>query len=198
MQFSLGLTQHGQTRIGITSRLSSAAKYLLSPLLISSALFSVTSTAEENLSKGEYIARLGNCIACHTVEDGKPFAGGFKMAMPNVGVIYTTNITPDPETGIGNYTFEEFDDAMRLGVAKDGHNLYPAMPYPSYAKITEPDMRDLYDYFMNAETDDIGEAMYELEEEGYTEEEISMLWSGNLLRVLDEVQKVAHQLQADA
>ncbi len=149
MQFSLGLAQFGQTRIGITSHLSSAAKYLISPLLLSSALFSISSYAEESLSKGEYIARLGNCIACHTVEEGKPFAGGLKMAMPNVGVIYTTNITPDPETGIGNYTFEEFDDAMRLGVAKDGHNLYPAMPYPSYAKITESDMRDLYDYFMN-------------------------------------------------
>lgn len=71
------------------------------------------------------------------------------MHVPMMGAIYATNITPDKETGIGDYTFEDFDNAMRLGYAKDGHNLYPAMPYPSYAKITEDDMRALYDYFMN-------------------------------------------------
>ena len=101
------------------------------------------------ISPGEYLARLGNCVACHSVDGGEPFAGGLKMAVPMLGNIYTTNITPDPETGIGNYTFEDFDNAMRLGYAKDGHNLYPAMPYPSYAKITEDDMHALYDYFMN-------------------------------------------------
>ncbi|GAB1257534.1 cytochrome c [Aurantivibrio plasticivorans] len=113
------------------------------------ALSAADAMAQDSMSDGEYIARLGNCVACHTVEGGEPFAGGFKMAVPMLGNIYTTNITPDKETGIGNYTFEDFDNAMRLGVAKDGHNLYPAMPYPSYAKITEPDMRALYDYFMN-------------------------------------------------
>ncbi|RLU02757.1 MAG: cytochrome c [Ketobacter sp.] len=102
----------------------------------------------ETMSRGEYLARAGNCVACHTVEDGAPFAGGLKMHVPMLGSIYTTNITPDPETGIGNYSLEDFDNAMRLGVAKDGHNLYPAMPYPSYAKITEEDMQALYDYFM--------------------------------------------------
>ena len=70
------------------------------------------------------------------------------MAVPSVGTIYSTNITPDPETGIGGYTFDEFDAAMREGIAKDGHHLYPAMPYPSYAKTSEADMRTLYDYFI--------------------------------------------------
>jgi mono/diheme cytochrome c family protein len=65
-----------------------------------------------------------------------------------MGAIYSTNITPDPETGIGGYSFEDFDRAVRKGVAKDGHHLYPAMPYPSYAKITNEDMRALYDFFM--------------------------------------------------
>jgi mono/diheme cytochrome c family protein len=112
-------------------------------LLITSA------AAQEPMSQGEYLARLGNCVACHSVPDGEPFAGGLKMAVPNVGYIYATNITPDPETGIGNYTFEDFDRAMRKGIAKDGHRLYPAMPYPSYAKMSESDMRAMYDYFMN-------------------------------------------------
>ena len=113
------------------------------------ALTQAPNTLAETISKGEYLARLGNCVACHTVEDGAPFAGGFKMAVPMLGAIYSTNITPDKETGIGNYTYEDFDRSMRLGIAKDGHHLYPAMPYPSYAKITEDDMRALYDYFMN-------------------------------------------------
>ena len=98
-------------------------------------------------SKGEYVARAGDCIACHAVPGGKAFAGGLKMGTP-VGAIYSTNITPDPETGIGNYTFEDFDRAVRGGVAKDGHHLYPAMPYPSYAKINGDDMHALYDFFM--------------------------------------------------
>ncbi|MCW8193797.1 c-type cytochrome [Proteobacteria bacterium 005FR1] len=106
-------------------------------------------TGGEQMSRGEYLARVGNCAACHTIEGGEPFAGGLKMAVPMLGAIYTTNITPDKETGIGDYTFEDFDRSMRLGVAKDGHHLYPAMPYPSYAKITEEDMRAMYDFFMN-------------------------------------------------
>ena len=65
-----------------------------------------------------------------------------------MGAIYSTNITPDPETGIGNYSLEDFDRAVRSGVAKDGHHLYPAMPYPSYAKITDEDLKALYTFFM--------------------------------------------------
>ena len=65
------------------------------------------------VAKGEYLARAGDCVACHTAPDGKPFAGGFKMAVPHLGVIYTTNITPDKETGIGDYTLDDFIKAMR-------------------------------------------------------------------------------------
>jgi mono/diheme cytochrome c family protein len=97
--------------------------------------------------KGEYLARAGDCIACHSVPGGKAFAGGLKMGSP-VGVIYSTNITPDRDTGIGNYTIDDFDRALRRGIAKDGHRLYPAMPYPSYAKLTDDDLRALYDFFM--------------------------------------------------
>jgi len=98
-------------------------------------------------SKGEYVARAGDCVACHSVPGGKAFAGGLKMGTP-LGAIYSTNITPDPDTGIGSYTFEDFDRAVRKGIAKDGHRLYPAMPYPSYAKITDDDMHALYDFFI--------------------------------------------------
>jgi mono/diheme cytochrome c family protein len=99
------------------------------------------------LSRGEYLARAGDCIACHSVPGGKAFAGGLKMGTP-LGAIYSTNITPDPETGIGTYSLADFDNAVRHGIAKDGHRLYPAMPYPSYAKITDADLRALYDFFM--------------------------------------------------
>jgi mono/diheme cytochrome c family protein len=101
------------------------------------------------MDRGEYVARLGNCVACHSIPNAPGFSGGLKMATP-LGPIYTTNITPDKETGIGNYTLEDFDKAMRLGVAKDGHRLYPAMPYPSYAKMSAEDMKALYDFIMKS------------------------------------------------
>jgi len=96
---------------------------------------------------GEYVARLADCVACHSTADGEPFTGGLKMGTP-MGALYATNITPDPETGIGQYSLAEFDNAIRRGVAKDGHRLYPAMPYPSYAKLSDDDVRKLYGYFM--------------------------------------------------
>jgi alcohol dehydrogenase (quinone), cytochrome c subunit len=101
--------------------------------------------APEN--RGEYLARAGDCVACHSVPGSKAFAGGLKMGSP-LGNIYSTNITPDPETGIGDYTLEDFDRALRQGIAKDGRRLYPAMPYPSYAKLTDADVKALYDFFM--------------------------------------------------
>jgi mono/diheme cytochrome c family protein len=115
-------------------------------------LFAVsTSRADENVntpgSPGEYLARAGDCVACHSIPGGKAFAGGLKMGSP-LGNIYSTNITPDRETGIGTYSLMDFDRAVRRGVAKDGHRLYPAMPYPSYAKLTDADVAALYDFFM--------------------------------------------------
>ena len=102
------------------------------------------------IKRGEYVARLGDCVACHTAPGGKPMAGGLELKTP-FGALYSTNITPDRETGIGSYSFEQFDRAVREGVAADGHNLYSAMPYPSYAKMTEQDMRDLYVYLMEGQ-----------------------------------------------
>ncbi|WP_321967902.1 c-type cytochrome [Burkholderia cepacia] len=98
--------------------------------------------------RGTYLAKAGDCAACHTTSRDKPFAGGLKMTTP-IGAIYTTNITSDPDTGIGGYTERDFARALREGVAKDGHNLYPAMPYPSYAKLKDDDVKALYAYFMH-------------------------------------------------
>ncbi|OOV97136.1 c-type cytochrome [Pseudomonas sp. MF4836] len=98
------------------------------------------------VKQGEYLARAGDCVACHTAKGGKPFAGGLAMETP-IGVIYSTNITPD-KTGIGDYSFEDFDQAVRHGVAKSGSTLYPAMPFPSYARVSDADMQALYAYFM--------------------------------------------------
>jgi alcohol dehydrogenase (quinone), cytochrome c subunit len=97
---------------------------------------------------GEYVQRLADCVACHSVPDGAPFAGGLKMGTP-LGALYSTNITPDVATGIGAYSLADFDIAVRHGVARGGHRLYPAMPYPSYAKLTDDDVRKLYDFFMH-------------------------------------------------
>ncbi|QFY44875.1 c-type cytochrome [Candidatus Methylospira mobilis] len=97
------------------------------------------------IKRGEYVAHLGDCIACHTADKGAAMAGGREFPTP-FGKVYSTNITPDTQAGIGKYSFAQFDRAMRKGVTADGHNLYPAMPYPSYAKMSEDDMRALYAY----------------------------------------------------
>ncbi|MBF7141577.1 MULTISPECIES: cytochrome c [Pseudomonas] len=116
--------------------------------LASLPLWAVESPPDPALVKrGEYLARAGDCVACHTAKGGAPFAGGLAMETP-IGVIYSSNITPD-STGIGGYSFDDFDQAIRHGVRKDGSTLYPAMPYPSYARVSDEDMQALYAYFMH-------------------------------------------------
>lgn len=94
---------------------------------------------------GEYLARAGDCIACHTARGGEPFAGGLEMPTP-FGTIYTPNITPDPETGIGKWSADDFYRALHEGKSKDGSLLYPAFPYPSYTKVTRADSDAIYGY----------------------------------------------------
>ena len=101
------------------------------------------------IKRGEYLATAADCAACHTAPRGERFAGGLPIATP-LGTIYTTNITPSMDFGIGRYTEEEFARALRRGVRRDGANLYPAMPYTSYAKFTDEDARALYLYFTQA------------------------------------------------
>ena len=99
------------------------------------------------LARGEYLARAADCTGCHTRPRGAPFAGGLALQTP-FGSIVSTNITPDQEQGIGSYTREDFVRALRQGRAKDGHYLYPAMPYTHFAKMRDADLHDLYAYFM--------------------------------------------------
>ena len=116
-------------------------------LLGSTAAMAAQDSSHALIQQGEYLARAGDCVACHTAKGGKPFAGGLAMETP-IGLIYSTNITPD-KSGIGDYSFEDFDKAVRHGIAKNGSTLYPAMPYPSYARVNQADMQALYAYFMN-------------------------------------------------
>jgi mono/diheme cytochrome c family protein len=101
--------------------------------------------APEVISRGQYIATAADCIACHTVRGGAPFAGGRAFDLP-FGTIYSTNITPDKATGIGAWTDAQFVRALRSGVAADGTQLYPAFPYTSYHRMTDADALALRAY----------------------------------------------------
>ena len=103
----------------------------------------------ELIQRGQYLAAAGDCVACHTAPGGKPMAGGLSLATP-LGPSVSTNITPSKTHGIGNYTLAQFSDALRRGVRADGQRLYPAMPYTSYALVTDGDVQALYVWFMHA------------------------------------------------
>jgi mono/diheme cytochrome c family protein len=90
------------------------------------------------VKRGEYLARAADCLACHTAPGGQDYAGGLGIELP-FGTLYTTNITADKDTGIGNYSDQEFLNAVQRGIRKDGTRLYPAMPYPSYTYMTDAD-----------------------------------------------------------
>ncbi|QXI36777.1 c-type cytochrome [Pseudomonas xantholysinigenes] len=142
------------------SRFATTAGWLALPCLVAAGLlawyvtrepaspFSAQDSADATLvSRGEYVARLGDCVACHSLPGKAPFAGGLEIATP-LGAIHATNITPEREHGIGAYSLADFDRAVRQGVAPGGRRLYPAMPYPSYAKLSDDDVRALYAFFM--------------------------------------------------
>jgi mono/diheme cytochrome c family protein len=100
----------------------------------------------ELVARGEYLARAGNCIGCHTARGGAPFAGGRTIQTP-FGAIHSTNITPDKATGIGDWNADDFWRALHNGKAKDGKLLYPAFPFPNYSKVTRADADAMYAYF---------------------------------------------------
>ena len=99
-------------------------------------------------TKGAYIARMGDCEACHTAKGGARFAGGRSFVLP-FGTIYTPNLTPDPETGIGKWTDAEFLNAVHRGIAPDGSRYYPAFPYPSYTLLTDEDALAIKSYLFS-------------------------------------------------
>lgn len=108
----------------------------------------IESSAAHNsiIERGKYLAIAGNCATCHTAPGGAPYAGGLPFKT-DFGTLYSTNITQDRETGIGNWTEEQFKRAMREGIRADGSYLYPAFPYPAFTKIVDEDISALYAYF---------------------------------------------------
>lgn len=100
------------------------------------------------VERGQYLARAADCEVCHTAPGGKPYAGGFAFHMP-FGTIYSTNITPDKETGIGGYTDAQFLNAVHKGIRADGARLYPAMPFASYTLMTDEDALAIKAYLMS-------------------------------------------------
>lgn len=117
--------------------------------LLAFAFASITSaysqTDVSQVERGRYLATVGNCISCHTMNGNAEFSGGVLFDTP-FGSIYSTNITSDPEVGIGSWTKKQFIRSMRKGVRADGANLYPAFPFPSFTIITDEDLDALWAY----------------------------------------------------
>lgn len=103
--------------------------------------------SHESVAKGEALAAAGHCMSCHTRTGGQPYAGGYGVNTP-FGIIYGSNITPDPETGIGRWSLEAFDRAMREGVSRNGSHLFAAFPYNAFTKLWDDDVKALYAYLM--------------------------------------------------
>ena len=101
----------------------------------------------ETLERGRQLAALGNCAGCHTAEGGAAYAGGRPLETP-FGTVYATNLTPDPTTGIGRWSFSAFQRAIREGVSHDGRLLYPAFPYTAFTRMTDDELTALYAYLM--------------------------------------------------
>ena len=107
--------------------------------------------AYDRIEKGRYLTTVADCFACHTVANAsKPFAGGRPIETP-FGIITSSNITSDNETGIGAWSDEQFDDAVRKGIRPDGSRLYPAMPFPAYTKMTRDDVLAIRAYLATVE-----------------------------------------------
>ncbi len=99
---------------------------------------------------GAQLAAMGNCMTCHTARGGKPYAGGLALKTP-FGTVYGTNITPDPDTGIGRWSEADFARAMREGVDRAGRHLYPAFPYEYFTRLSNEDIGALYAFLMTRE-----------------------------------------------
>jgi mono/diheme cytochrome c family protein len=124
-----------------------AAAAIISIVSVASAQ-SVDKQKETVIARGEYLAQAGDCVACHTAPGGKLFAGGHAMPTP-FGTLFTSNVTPDKETGIGKWTADEFYSMMHTGRSPDGGLLYPAMPFGSYTKVTRADSDAIFAFMQS-------------------------------------------------
>ena len=112
-------------------------------LLLAASFSSQAQPEYDQIARGSYIATLGDCTACHTTDEKQPFAGGVKLQTP-FGTLAGANITPDRETGIGEWSYDDFRRAMNTGVGHNGKRLYGAMPFTAYTKMSEKDLQDLW------------------------------------------------------
>jgi len=126
-----------------TFRYATLAAAALTTLVSATAYAADTSFSE--LERGKMLVNAGDCVSCHTAKGGTPFAGGRPIETP-FGIIYSPNITPDPETGIGAWSNDDFYKAMHFGVDPRGARLYPAFPYPYFTKITRQDVKVMREY----------------------------------------------------
>jgi len=115
----------------------------IAPVQLSAPVYS-----EATVERGRQLAALGDCAVCHTAPGGARNAGGLAMGTP-FGTVYSTNLTPDGETGLGRWSFSAFQRAMREGISREGHALYPAFPYTAFAKVSDDDLTALYAYLMS-------------------------------------------------
>ncbi len=133
---------------GALTVLALIALATMTPLRSRGAESAAPGTTTDIIKKGEYLARAGDCVACHTVPGGKQFAGRRAMPTP-FGNLYVPNITPDDKTGIGKWSADDFYKTMHNGRSKDGTLLYPAMPFAAYTKVTRADSDAIYTYLMS-------------------------------------------------
>ena len=127
------MSRRNRLFMGVSMALAAGTFASLTPTLMA------RESSHAELARGAYLVKAGDCAACHTDEGGQPFAGGYPVPTP-FGTIYSTNITPDKETGIGNWTSDDFYKAMHEGMAPGNRHLYPAFPYPWYTKLSRNDV----------------------------------------------------------
>ena len=128
--------------------MTTARKYVLRAAVLALLLAATAASgADGDAKRGQYLARAGGCMACHTEDqtNAHPYAGGRALKTP-FGIYYGPNITPDAQAGIGRWTRDDFVRAMRHGERPDGANYFPAFPYPSFTQITDGDLNDLWVY----------------------------------------------------
>jgi mono/diheme cytochrome c family protein len=136
----------GRSRIGWRAKAHLRRSALQVGLLLASAVCQGQQNAPDaHVDNGKYLAAAGNCLSCHTRPGGSPFAGGVAFPTP-LGVLYSTNITPEPETGIGRWSAADLQRAMHEGIARDGSHLFPAFPYTAFTKVSDADVADIYAY----------------------------------------------------
>lgn len=124
-----------------------AVTALLAGVLAAGEARAAQAFAPQLIARGAALSAVGGCAGCHTAPGGQPYAGGAEVSTP-FGVIYGTNITPDPDAGIGRWSLADFDRAIRRGLRPHGEPLYPAMPFDHYSGLADQDVRALYAFFM--------------------------------------------------